>query len=154
MKHFREGLMDGNSYEALERPLKGTLSERIEVRVERRRRWSVEQKLSVVRETLERGAVAKVVAERHGISTGLLYTWRKQMLTTAMAGFVPVEVAPEAPVPMLAAGADPPAEPAHGLDATAGGVIEVQWSSGVRVSVRGSVDVKLLRGVLAELGSH
>ena len=146
--------MDGNPYEALERPLKGTLSERIEVRVERRRRWSVEQKLSVVRETLEPGAVAKVVADRHGISTGLLYTWRKQMLTTAMAGFAPVEVAPEAPAPMLAARADPPAEPARGLDASAGGVIEVQWSSGVRVSVRGSVDVKLLRSVLAELGSH
>ena len=141
--------MDGNPYEALERPLKGTLSERIEVRVERRRRWSVEQKLSVVRETLEPRAVAKVVAERHGISTGLLYTWRKQMLTTAMAGFAPVEVAPEAPAPMLAARADPPAEPAR-----AGGVIEVQWSSGVRVSVRGSVDMEVLRSVLAELGSH
>ena len=146
--------MDGNSYEALERPLKGTLSERIEFRVERRRRWSAEQKLSVVRETLEPGAVAKVVAERHEISTGLLYTWRKQMLTTAMAGFVPVQLAPEAPAPMLAARADLPAEPARALDATAGGVIEVQWSSGVRLGVRGSVDVKLLRSVLAELSSH
>jgi transposase len=146
--------MDGNSYEALTRPLKGTVSERVEVRVERRRRWSVEQKLNVVRETLEPGSVSKVVAERHGISTGLLYTWRKQMLTTAMAGFVPVEMAPEAPAPMLAAPADPPAEPARALDATAGGVIEVQWSSGVRVGVRGSVDVKLLRCVLAELSSH
>jgi transposase len=87
--------MEGNSYEALKTPLKGTVSERVEVRVaaERRRRWSVEQKLSVVRETLEPGAVTKAVAERHGISTGLLYTWRKQMLTTAMAGFVPVQVA-------------------------------------------------------------
>jgi hypothetical protein len=35
--------MDGNSYEALTRPLKGRVSERLEVRVERRRRWSVEQ---------------------------------------------------------------------------------------------------------------
>ena len=146
--------MDGNSYEALTRPLKGMVSEGVEVRVERRRRWSVEQKLRIVRETLEPEAVAKVVAERHGISTGLLYTWRKQMLTTAMAGFVPVEVAPEAPARMLAAPADPPAEPARGLDASAGGVIEVQWSSGVRVGVRGSVDVKLLRSVLAELSSH
>jgi len=148
--------MDGNSYEALKRPLKGMVSERVEVRVEaeRRRRWSVEEKLRVVRETLESGAVTKVVAERHGISTGLLYTWRKQMLTTAMAGFVPVQLAPEAPAPMLAARADLPAEPARALDATAGGVIEVQWSSGVRLGVRGSVDVKLLRSVLAELSSH
>ena len=95
-----------------------------------------------------------MVAERHGISTGLLYTWRKQMLTTAMAGVVPVQLAPEAPAPMLAARADLPAEPARALDATAGGVIEVQWSSGVRVRVGSGVDVKLLRSVLAELSSR
>ncbi len=148
--------MDGNSYEALKRPLKGTVSERVEVRVEaeRRRRWSVEEKLRVVRETLEPGVVTKVVAERHGISTGLLYTWRKQMLTTAMAGFVSVQVAPEAPAPMLAAPVEPPVEPAQAPDVVPGGVIEVQWSSGVRVRVSSGVDVKLLRSVLAELSSR
>jgi transposase len=148
--------MDGNSYESLKRPLKGTVSERVEVRVEaeRRRRWSVEEKLRVVRETLEPGALTKAVAERHGISTGLLYTWRKQMLTTAMAGFVPVQVAPEATAPMLAAPAERPVEAAQALDAVPGGVIEVQWSSGVRVRVGSGVDVKLLRSVLAELSSH
>jgi hypothetical protein len=41
--------MDENSYEARTRPLKGPAPERIEVRVDRRRRWSVEQKLGVVR---------------------------------------------------------------------------------------------------------
>jgi transposase len=124
------------------------------VEAERRRRWSVEEKLRVVRETLEPGALTKAVAERHGISTGLLYTWRKQMLTTAMAGFVPVQVAPEAPAPMLAAPAEPPVEAAQALDAVPGGVIEVQWSSGVRVRVSSGVDVKLLRSVLAELSSR
>jgi transposase len=146
--------MDGNSYEALTRRPKGTVSERVEVRVERRRRWSVEQKLGVVRETLEPGAVAKVVAERHGLSTGLLYTWRKQMLTTAMAGFVPVQAAPEAPAPMLTGPVEPPVASAPAPDVIPGGVIEVQWSSGVRVGIRGSVDLKLLRSVLAELSSH
>lgn len=148
--------MDGNSYEALKSPLKGMVSERIEVRVEaeRRRRWSVEQKLRVVRETLEPGAVTKVVAERHGISTGLLYTWRKQMLTTAMAGFVPVQVAPEAAAPMLAVPAEPPVGPAPPADVVPGGMIEVQWSSGVRMRVGSGVDVKLLRSVLAELSGR
>jgi transposase len=148
--------MDGNSYESLKRPLKGTVAERVEVRVaaERRRRWSVEEKLRVVRETLEPDALTKAVAERHGISTGLLYTWRKQMLTTAMAGFVPVQVSPEAPAPMLAVPAERAVEAAQALDAVPGGVIEVQWSSGVRVRVGSGVDVKLLRSVLAELSSH
>ena len=99
-------------------------------------------------------ALTQAVAERHGISTGLLYTWRKQMLTTAMAGFVPVQVAPEAATPMLAAPAEPPVEPAQAPDAVLGGVIEVQWSSGVRVRVGTGVDVKLLRSVLAELSSR
>ena len=146
--------MDGNSYDALERPLKGAVSERIEVRVERRRQWSVEQKLGVVRETLEPGAVAKAVAERHGISTGLLYTWRKQMLATAMTGFMPVQVAPDVSARRLAAPVDPPIDPAPAPEVIAGGLIEVQWSSGLRVGVHGSVDEKLLRIVLAELSGH
>jgi len=33
-------------------------------------------------------------------------------------------------------------------------VIEVHWSSGVRVRVSSGVDVKLLRSVLAELSSR
>ena len=144
--------MEGNSYEALKRPLKSTVAERVEVRVEaeRRRQWSVEEKLRMVRETLEPGAVAKAVAERHGISTGLLYTWRKQMLSTAMTGFVPVHVASE--TPMLTAPAEAPVAPAQAPDTTLDGVIEIQWSSGVRVRVGSGVDVKLLRSVLAELG--
>ncbi len=44
------------------------------MRAERRRRWSSEEKLRIVRETLRPGAVASVVADQHGIGTGLLYT--------------------------------------------------------------------------------
>ena len=62
----------------------------VRVRAERRRSWAPEDKLRIVRETLEPGTAAKAVADRHGISTGLLFTWRKQMLATAMSG-------PEAP---------------------------------------------------------
>ena len=71
--------MDECSYEAR----KSAPKERVEVtmRPERRRRWSSEEKLRIVRETLRPGAVASVVADQHGIGTGLLYTWRKQMLT-------------------------------------------------------------------------
>jgi transposase len=58
----------------------------VRVRAVRRRSWSTEDKLRIVRETLEPGAVATAVADRHGISTGLLFTWRKQMLATAMSG--------------------------------------------------------------------
>ena len=57
-----------------------------------RRRFSAAEKLGIVRETLAPGASVGVVARRHGLSTELLYTWRKRALAGAMAGFVPVEV--------------------------------------------------------------
>ncbi|HWX48202.1 MAG TPA: transposase [Roseomonas sp.] len=68
------------------------------VRTERRRRSSSEDKLRIVRETLAPGAVVKIVAERYGVSTGLLFTWRKEMLATVASGFVPVEMAPAEPL--------------------------------------------------------
>lgn len=52
----------------------------VRVRAVRRRDWSPEERLRIVRETLEPGAVVQTVADRHGVSTGQLYTWRKQML--------------------------------------------------------------------------
>ncbi|WP_324699822.1 IS66-like element accessory protein TnpA [Novosphingobium sp. RL4] len=67
------------------------------VRVERRRHWSDEEKLAILKETTQPGAIMAVVARRYGIGTGQLYTWRKQLLRGAMAGFVPVELAPSEP---------------------------------------------------------
>src|SRR3712207_6042593 len=119
----------------------------VQVRTVRRRRWSAEDKLRIVRETLLPGAVAKAVAERHGIGTGLLFTWRREMLAAAMSGLVPVEVAPEpprveAPVPASATAVGTP------------GVIDIAFPSGATVRVSGQVDEAVLRGVLAELGGR
>jgi transposase-like protein len=74
------------------------LTEEIELRVrrERHRRWRPDEKLRIVQETLRPGAVIAAVARRHGIGSGLLYTWRKEMLATAMAGLVPVHVQADA----------------------------------------------------------
>lgn len=44
---------------------------------ERRRRWSPEQKLAVVRESLEPGQSVSVVARRNGINANQLFLWRK-----------------------------------------------------------------------------
>jgi transposase len=104
--------------------------------------------------TLEPRAVTKVVAERHGISTGLLYTWRQQMLTLLWQGLCRCRwhrkrrrrCWPPLPNRRLSRRKRPTQFP--------GGVIEVQWSSGVRVRVGSGVDVRLLRSVLAELNSR
>ena len=92
--------------------------------------------------------MAKAVADRHGISTGLLFTWRKAMLATAMAGFAPVEVVPEAPE------LEPPSATASQAAAEAPGTIELVLASGTTVRVIGQVDPALLRAVLAELGGR
>jgi transposase len=125
-------------------------TEQIELRVrrERHRRWGPEEKLRIVRETLLPGTVIADVARRHGIGTGLLYTWRKAMLASAVSGFAPVEVQPA-----LEVESRPPATPK-----TAGpgrrpssGRIEIEFPSGLRVRVDGGVDDTVLRGVLAAL---
>jgi transposase len=118
----------------------------VRVRAVRRRNWSTEDKLRIVRETLAPGAVAKAVAERHGIGTGLLFTWRREMLATAMSGLVPVEVVPEPP--RLEPPPPAPAAP------EAPGTIEVGFPSGSTVRVSGQVDEAVLRAVLAELGGR
>ncbi len=139
--------MDECSYEAR----KSAPKERIEVtmRRERRRRWSPEEKLQIVRETLRPGAVASVVAEQHGIGTGQLYTWRKQMLTAAMTGFAAVELAPELQTPpLLAAPAEQAGDPAAcAMDVA----VEVQLPDGTRVRVGKGAPAALLSGVFAAL---
>ena len=64
---------------------------------ERRRRWSVEEKLRLVAETEEAGARVTEVAARHGVYPGLLFTWRRQardgqLVALAPVSFVPVRI--------------------------------------------------------------
>jgi transposase len=44
---------------------------------ERRRRWTVAEKLSMVSETREPGATVSLVARRRGVSPNQLFTWRR-----------------------------------------------------------------------------
>ena len=139
-----------DSYEARKSPLRVGRDPEVEVRVRpvRRRTWSTEDRLRIVRETLEPGAVAKAIADRHGIGTGLLYTWRKQMLATAMAGFVPVEVAADPPRQAL------PAPPAAAAVAETAGSMEILLPTGASIRVTGAVDAATLQLVLGELGGR
>jgi len=167
--------MDGTecSYEQSYDGRKSGLSERVEVRArpERRRRWSSAAKLAIVRETLAAGSTAQRVADRHGIGTGLIYTWRKQMLRAAMAGFVAVEIKPDIPGalsgPVLDAVVPPPSSPppsspplpsprlssppGAASSRTMPGGIEVELPSGVRLRFGSDVDGPALQRILAAL---
>jgi len=136
---------DGRKSGSGSRPDRGV---EVRVRQVRRRNWSIEDRLRIVRETLEPGVVVQAVADRHGISTGQLYTWRKQMLATAMSGFAPVAVVPDAP---QRPAPGPSSEPAIlGAPAT----IEIVLLSGASIRVTGGADAAVLRMVLAELGGR
>jgi transposase len=56
-------------------------ADRVEVfsGVQRRRRYSVEQKLAAVAEASQPGMSISYVARRHGISPSLLFGWRRRM---------------------------------------------------------------------------
>ena len=113
---------------------------------ERRRRWSADQKRAIVAESMEEGAVALAVARRHGISSGLLYTWRRKFGADLMpsASFVPVAVIGEPPVP---------AQPRRGARQERGGAISIELPGGIRLHVDRGVDASSLRLVLSVLGS-
>ena len=54
-----------------------------------RRRWSAEEKLRIVEETLDGRESISAVARRNGVAPNLLYRWRKLMLeggTVAVTG--------------------------------------------------------------------
>lgn len=44
---------------------------------ERRRRWSTEEKLAIVRESYEPGRSVSLVARLHGVNPNQLFQWRK-----------------------------------------------------------------------------
>ena len=56
-------------------------AERIEVlsAIQRRRRYSLDEKLTVLAEAAQPGMSVSYVARRHGISPSLLFGWRRRM---------------------------------------------------------------------------
>src|SRR6516225_12035382 len=106
--------------------------------IERRRRWSKDEKARIVEETLMRGAVVSEVARRHGVAQSLLFTWRRLARTTEPTGrdgsiLLPVEIdATARPAGSEAARASRAAPSGR---RTRSGVIEIELGSGSRVRV-------------------
>ncbi len=127
-------------------------------RGERRRIWTPEQKRDIVMESLEPGGSPVAVARRHGIGSGLLYTWRRQMMEGQLKARLPVppRFVPVAAVPDRAdAAAVPPMPQATPLAVVSGDTaarIEIVLPDGVTVRVGAAVDEAALRRVLAVLG--
>ena len=52
--------------------------------VQRRRRWTTEEKVRIVEETYLPGNTVSLVARRHGIAANQLFTWRRLMAQGAL----------------------------------------------------------------------
>jgi transposase len=125
---------------------------------ERRRRWSIDEKLRIVAETEEAGARVTEVAARHSVYPGLLFTWRRQVRDGVLAA---PPTATFMPVRMLATetAADPEVGyPAHGERNTAVAAprlrdetIEITLANGCQLRVDHQIDVRVLRRIVGVL---
>lgn len=52
---------------------------------ERRRRWSAEEKMAMVRESFEPGKSVSMVARQHGVNPNQLFGWRKLYQTGSLS---------------------------------------------------------------------
>ena len=95
--------------------------------VERRRRWSREEKERLVAASLEPGVSVSEVARSAGIHVSQLFRWRKDLcdrVDAASSQLVPVEIVPAAAMPP-AVGA-PTASASPGRRRRKSGIIEIE----------------------------
>jgi transposase len=121
--------------------------ERLEVvETGRRRRWSEDEKLKIVIESLQAPRQVSATARRHGISRSQLLQWRRSFRTerTSAAeqqiGFVPAVVEAESEPRVASAAAF-----------SVGGTIEIEFASGARMRITGAVDATILTATVAAL---
>jgi transposase len=124
-----------------------TQIERLEVvDTGRRRRWSEDEKLKIVLESLQASRQVSATARPHGISRSQLLQWRRTFRAerTGAAeqqnGFVPAVVVPES---------EPQA--AEPVNSAVGGSIEIEFVSGTRLRITGAVDATTLAATVAAL---
>ena len=120
---------------------------RVEVigRVSGRRSWSDAEKLEILAEAFRPGVRVRDVIARREVSSGLIYTWRKQARLGKLSGVAPaLPTFAEVRVAEVAAPVPQPATSAPGL-------ICIELPGGVRVSVDGAVDAGALARVLSVL---
>lgn len=135
----------------------GRMSSRITVidRVSGRRYWTAEQKMAMLRDAFGSGGCVRTAMDLHEVSSGQLYTWRRQAMSGELSGkpisaptvpvFAEVRIAEPGAVvsalpPPLAVGSEPV------------GRIGIELRSGIRLTIDSTVDADALRRVLSVIG--
>lgn len=141
--------MDDSEPDRASAHLSGHMSTRIEVvgRVSGRRRWTVEQKLAILRDAFGPDGSVRAACEQHEIGSGSIYTWRRQAMSGELVGVTPRSVPAFSEVevadPVVSDGALP--VPSHC------GNIRIELPTGVRLTVDAMVDGNALARVISVL---
>ncbi|OWK25366.1 transposase [Rhizobium yanglingense] len=113
--------------------------------VERRRRWSREEKERLVAATFEPGASVSEIARSAGIHSGQLFRWRKelcQVSAPSVSQFIPVEVVATLPAP----DAVETAPPARSRKKTS--LVTIELGRSRRIRVESDIDTEALVRIL------
>jgi transposase len=118
--------------------------------VERRRRWSQDDKIRIIEETLAPGAKVTEVARRNGIAASVVFTWRRQARTVEKIGtcFAPVQIVAVETSEQAAKVVPEADRRARSVSVARTGLIEIDFGSRGRVRVDAQVDADALARVL------
>jgi transposase len=117
--------------------------------LERRRRWSQDDKSRIVEETLAPGAKVTEVARRNGVAASVVFTWRRQARTIEQVGprFAPVQIAAAEAVEEHSKPSSEDDRRMRQLPAARNGLIEIDLSNRRRIRVDAQVDPEALARV-------
>ena len=136
------------------------MSGRIEIlgAVERRRRWTAEEKVAILDEAFRAGGSVAAASDRHGVSRALIYYWRRQAREGGIvgvgiavpdnaAGFVPVRIEAN-PAAQTVTSSHRPTSPRLRMRACP---IEIGLTNGRIIKVDAGIDPSALARLVAVL---
>ena len=116
-------------------------------RVSGRRRWTVEQKLAILRDAFGPDGSVRAACDRHEVGSGAVYTWRRQAMSGELTGVRP----PALPAFSEVEVADPGVCDVVPPVPLRCGQIGIELATGVRLTVDAMVDADALARVIAVL---
>ena len=105
--------------------------------VRQRRSWSRAQKERILAAAMAPGAVASAVAREAGIQASQLFRWRRQLHGAQRVASLTLEV-PTVAAPITASPMSP-------------GVVEIEFTTGVRLRICGPVDTPIVSAIMQAL---